>query len=144
MNLKIQQINKQDLFWFIGYFVGDGYVTTGRIGMDTTSSDIANRALAILQKMNDKVKIKIYGEPKTFSSLPVTNLLYSKKKPTHSDHVKIRIDDTDFMRSFVELKDMYISNVSDNLIGDFLQGFFDAEATVSPIGQIEVDMSKKQ
>lgn len=143
MNSKIQQINKQDLSWFIGFFVGDGYTTKGRVGIDTTSPDNANRILKVLRQISEKVKVEVYGSPNKFHDLlPNNYLLYQKKKAQHSDHIKIRIDDTKFQRAFLEFKEKYVDNIPFDLIGDFLQGFFDAEATVSPIGQIEIDLSK--
>ena len=140
---KIQQINKQDLSWFIGFFVGDGYATRGRIGIDTTSPDNARRIIKILRQLSEKVKVEVYGSPDKFSSLlPNNYLLYQKKKVQHSDHIKIRIDDTKFQKTFLGVKENYIQRIPVELVGDFLQGFFDAEATVSPIGQIEIDLSK--
>jgi len=140
---KIQQIDKQDLSWFIGFFVGDGYTTRGRIGIDTTSPDAASKILSILQNLSDKVKVEIYGNPEIFSNLTKNALFYPRRKSHHSDYVKIRIDDTKFQKEFVEFKEKYIKNVSYDLIGDFLMGFFDAEATVSPVGQIEIDLAKE-
>ncbi len=136
-------MNKQDLSWFIGFFVGDGYTTRGRVGIDTTSPDNAKRILDVLQQLSEKVKIEVYGSPYKFNNiLPTNYLLYSKKKIQHSDHIKIRIDDTKFQKTFLEIKEKYIQNIPNELIGDFLQGFFDAEATVSPVGQVEIDLSK--
>lgn len=141
---KIQQNENHDLAWFLGFFVGDGYTTTGRIGVDTISPEAASRIVSILSKLTNKTRIEVYGDPESFSDILSSGFLkYGRRKENHSDYVKIRVDDSVFLRDFVKYKERFIKDIPEHLVCHFLRGFFDAEATVSPQGTIEIDLAKE-
>jgi len=135
------------IFWFIGFFIGDGYTTYGRVGIDTTTPKFAEVIVDQLTQLTDKpVKFEIYGDHKKFRAILTRSFLhYPKKREDWSDYVKIRIDSENFRRKFSQfIQKTYekIEELPKEYQLKFLQGFFDAEGTVSPDGTVQVDLAK--
>ncbi len=140
--------SNEDLSYLIGFFKGDGYFTYGRIGVDTISPDIANRLVEILSELSEKkIKIEVYGNPEKFLKiLQKDSLFYPKRNDKHSDYVKIRIDSVEFSNKFKNILNEFENNTNQAdpcIICNYLQGFFDAEAYVSPQGTVEIDLCKE-
>ncbi len=142
-----ESLDQKDLAYLIGFFRGDGYFTYGRIGIDTISPDVANKLVEILSDLSSKkIKIEVYGNPEKFSQiLQNDSLQYPKRNSKHSDYVKIRIDSVEFSNAFKTILTEFEKNMrqlAPEIICKYIQGFFDAEAYVSPQGTIEIDMCR--
>ena len=134
-----------ELAWFFGFSIGDGYSTYGRYGIDTTTSEIVSLLVDNLRKLTPiPLKAEVYGNPNTFHIPDIETLYYGKKKDVHSDHIKIKVDSVEFASRIKRIQDVIIKNIDNfplNTKCCILGGFFDAEATVSPNGIVEIDLS---
>ena len=145
--MKNPKIFDGNLAYLIGFFKGDGYFTYGRVGVDTISPDVANKLVEIFSKLSEKkIKIEVYGNPERFLQiLQKDSLIYPKRNAKHSDYVKIRIDSVEFANKFKNIISEFETSINEanfDAICKYLQGFFDAEAYVSPQGTIEIDLCK--
>jgi hypothetical protein len=140
-NIKVDN----ELAWFFGFSTGDGYITYGRYGVDTITSEIVKLLINNLMKITTvPIKTEIYGNPEKFKLSDIKTLHYQKRKSIHSEHIKIKVDNVEFARKMQKLQKEIIENINNfpkETICNFLQGFFDAEATVSPSGIVEIDLS---
>lgn len=148
MKIKNFLANSRDknLAWFLGFSVGDGYTTYGRFAIDTITPEICDLIVKQITKLTDKeIKAEIYGNKSKFP-VKLKSTIYKKKTPIHSDHIKIKVDSNAFAKEMGNQTKLFIKNVEnlpEKIACNFLQGFFDAEATVSPQGTVEIDLSTK-
>ena len=145
----IELIKKDDeLAWFFGFSIGDGYSTYGRYGIDTTTPEIVGILIDNLRKLTPiPIKAEVYGNPEKFHLPGIETRYYNKKKDVHSGHVKIKIDSVVFASRIQKIQDEIIDNMDffpKEIKCRIISGFFDAEATVSPNGIIEIDLSGNQ
>ncbi len=149
MNEEATELVKEDndLAWFIGFSLGDGYSTYGRYGIDTTSPEIVGTLLENLRKMTQiPVKAEVYGNRERFCLDGVKTHYYLKRKDVHSDHIKIKVDSVSFASGIRKIEEEIIRNcesLPETTKCKILSGFFDAEGTVSPNGILEIDLSPK-
>jgi len=68
MNKKM--VSNERLFWFVGFFIGDGYSTYGRIGIDTTTPKFADAIVRQLTLLTLKpIKFEVYGDHQKFQEI---------------------------------------------------------------------------
>lgn len=131
--------------WFVGFFKGEGYATYGRIAVDTITPEFASKLMRILSGLSKKeVKTEVYGDISKF--VLNAHLTHPRKTLNASDSIKLKADsviDCECIQQKITTFLESINTASPDAKRKFLQGFFDAEATVSPAGTIEVDLSKK-
>jgi predicted transcriptional regulator len=147
MNLENLEITK-DLSWFVGFFKGDGYITYGRVAVDTITPEFAEKICEMFSLLTEeKIKVEVYGNTKKFENfLPNNFLQYPSRSPNRSDYVKIRIDSVDFSKDFNQSLENFVNRINEfenEIQLKFVQGFFDAEATVQPNCEIIIDLSKE-
>lgn len=140
-------MSESDFAWFAGFFKGDGSITYGRVAVDTTTPAFAKRLVANLSRLTSKeVKFEVYGSAKNFSdSLSKNFLHYPQKSANASDCVKIKVDSVGFARSLKQTVDGFLAEIDGKDVqmkSDFLQGFFDAEGSVSVDGTVQIDLCK--
>jgi len=103
----------ENLAWFLGVSIGDGYTTYGRYGVDTTTPEIINLLIGNLAKLTKKsIKAEIYGNPDKFNLKGVIPLYYQKRKEIHSNHIKIKVDSVEFSREMSKLHNEVLENVN--------------------------------
>lgn len=138
----------EDLAWLMGFFKGDGYIIYGRTGIDTITPEFAEKIYQIFSLITkEEIKFEVYGNSEKFKNfLPTDFLQYPSRNPNWSDYVKIRIDSVEFSKTFNKILEDFVNktNTFDKEIQlKFVQGFFDAEATVTPNCEITIDLSKE-
>lgn len=147
MGSKVSVKEDTSMPWLVGFFIGDGYFTYGRVGVDTITPEFAEKVFKKFKELtNSEIKVEVYGNPEIFKNfLPTDYLQYPKRKANHSDYVKIKIDSVQFASEFkLNIQNFLekLENFDTKTKATFLQGFFDAEATVSPDSTIQIDLKK--
>lgn len=147
---RILSVN-EDLMWFLGLWEGDNADNKNRLGIGNTDLKIVKRAtkflkswvseneISVVLEFPQEIKITEQEKLSVLQKINIENARFvncKNKKGRKKLFIVIKVDSTPIKNLFLRIREIVINkmkNFEENVICEFIQGFFDAEGSVNKI-----------